>query len=240
MRDWKLTCEWLVKKLKTIDDLNICNIVNIEQSETRLQELGLDLRALLEVIAKTTAERNRVTANHPRGSLGFFTYAEGNRFLRDVLIVGGAWLKDESLHLEGIRSANGQIRVLFQNVHRSCDIAINPRAISEKKNGSVTVCQTNKAEFDQLQLALNNPNESYLQRIAPINGQQVYYLMMDLDGAVELSKPVITDGKFSNFLERIFITEGDQVLNVDRKQDEQDTTGVNTLEELNKLVTPKL
>lgn len=228
-----------MKKLKTIDDHNFCNIVPIEQAEGRLQELGLDLRALLEVVSKTIAERNRVTDNHPRGSLGFFTYAEGNRFLRDVLVVDGAWLKDESQHLEGIRSADGQFRLLFQNVHRACDIAINPKAISEKKNGSVTVCQTNKAEYDQLQLALNNPNESFLERIIPVNGQQVYYLMMDLDGSVELSKPVITDGKFSNFLERIFIVEGNQIPKIDRKLDEPDTIGVNPLEELDKLVTPK-
>lgn len=220
-------------------DFGVTHVVELEQAEARLTELGLSLRGLLEVIAKTIAEQNRITANHPRGALGYLTYAEANRFLRDIFVTGdGLWKKDETHHLEGICSSDGKIRVLFQNVHKACDSHIDPKAISEKKSGSVTVCQGNRFELEQLKLNLNDPN--FVQTLKPApESQQVYFLMMDLDGSTELSKPVISDGKFSDFLERIFITKGNQPFNIAPKSEEPDEQS--TLEqELNKLVTPKI
>jgi len=35
-----------------------------------------------------------------------------------------------------------------------------------------------------------------------------YYIMVDAKGAIEVSRPVIEDGRYSGFIERIFVSDG--------------------------------
>lgn len=219
------------------------SIVEIDQADARLTELGLSKLLLLEVVQKTITERSFVTATHPKGYFGSVSYNEGNRFLRDILVATGLWEVDTSQHLEGVRNIDGSIRILFQNVYKACDPLVNPKALSEKGNGSVNVCKGNEQEFYQLslQLGIHPPVNENLTQVDQTQ-QQVFYLMLDAQGAAELSKPTIskTALKFDFFLERIFLRQAGELLTLEATTpllNESDATEFE--EKLNEMVTPR-
>jgi hypothetical protein len=57
---------------------------------------------------------------------------------------------------------------------------------------------------------------------APASAFAFYYLMVDEQGAVELSRPVVKNQTFSAFIDRIYLSSGDDFDGMARSFDEDD------------------
>ncbi|NQU57811.1 MAG: hypothetical protein HQ513_11290, partial [Rhodospirillales bacterium] len=98
--------------------------------------------------------------------------------------------------VEAISNETTKVKVVFQNVDIACDDSKKPQPRSGKGAGSERVAMPNLF--------------GVLPEYAPTQegGWLVYYLMVDANGASELSRPVIKGKKFAAFPERIYLSLG--------------------------------
>ena len=123
---------------------------------------------------------------------------EGVFALRDEFL-GKEWGKYSCSCIEGIVNGKKKIVVGFTNVDTACKDEISPQPISPKGLASKRACSgdidsSGQNEYGQLPLF---PSRSLF-----------YYLMVDKHGNAELSSPLIRDGGFSAFHERIYLRKG--------------------------------
>lgn len=163
-------------------------------ADQRLHELELDRLGLLRVRDVATAERANATNFHPANSPGTLSYHHGTWALREQY-VGKEWALDRSDGIEAIVNAELNVKVAFCNVDLACDDNHIPKPRSEKGAGAERASGT---------------LFPHLPHFAPRQdgGQKLYYLMVDQNGAAELTRPVINGGTFSAAIERIFLSDG--------------------------------
>jgi hypothetical protein len=178
--------------------------------DRRLHEMDLSKDGLVEVIRRAAGAYRDSTLNDPANAAGQFSYIFGTRALRDIHL-GTLWVLDRRDSVEGIRHADQQLKIVFQNVDCACDANKSPRPRSPKGAGSERACEGNQGHlFGEL--------PQYV--VGQIDGFAIYYLMVSINGQevrAELSRPVIKDQTFASFVERIFIVDDDQL-------DESDVT----------------
>ncbi|MFO1048095.1 MAG: hypothetical protein U1E52_09385 [Geminicoccaceae bacterium] len=164
--------------------------------DRRLRELALSRGSLLVVRDVALNEAANATPNHCANAAGTFSYQHGTWALRDQF-AGLRWTVDRADGVEAIFNKDLNIRIAFQNVDRACDDEIAPAPRSEKGAGAERLCQGNGL-FGQL------------PRFAPVPFDKcaTFYLMTASDGACELSRPVITNGAFTAYVERIYLSDG--------------------------------
>ncbi len=165
--------------------------------EPRLKELGLTSSGLRRVRDVALGARNNATAFHPANAAGTFAYQVGVWCLRDEFVTTKGWKTERPGGVEAIVSQNLEIRVAYANVDRCCDAAYDPNAISDKGAGAERLCQANL--FSSL--------PSFAKQQSS-NDVLLFYCMVDLKGAVELSRPVIIGKSFGPCVERNFISKG--------------------------------
>lgn len=164
--------------------------------DPRLVELQLGpLTRLLKVVAVAISASADATAFHPANAAGTFSYQHGTWALRDEF-VGDAWLLDRPDGVEAIRNDAIKAKIIFANVDVSCNDKHKPKPRSRKGAGAERVCGGNL--FGSLpEFAPRQPE-----------GWATYYLMVDENGAAELTRPVIKNGTFISYIERIYLSDG--------------------------------
>jgi hypothetical protein len=160
----------------------------------RLKELGLDLDKLLQVRRIARDAYLRATPDFPANAAGTFSYQYGSWALRDQC-VDQDWQLDRCGGVEAIRHDGLGIRVAFCNVDVACHENPTPKPRTDKGAGAERLSQ---------QVFPGMPVYSS----APVV-ELLYYFMLDIEGRAELTLPKIQAGKFVGFVERIYLSEGD-------------------------------
>lgn len=163
--------------------------------DRRLTEIGLRRDGLLRVVIEALSSAADATPFHPANAAGTFAYQSGTWALRDAF-VGDAWQVDRSDAVEAIKNDALKIKIIFANVDLACDDDQPPKARSRKGAGAERACSGNLF--------------GYLPQYAakPMAGWATYYLMVDADGAAELSRTVIKGSNFDTPIERIYLSGG--------------------------------
>ena len=163
----------------------------------RLAELGLSRDGLLRARDIAMNGRDNTGPYHCANSPGTYSHHEGVAGIREQF-VGAVWELCRSDGIEGIRHAENRMKVGFQNVDIAHNLLHDPRPRSEKGSGAERAAEGNL--FGDL--------PRHYKADAVSAGTPLYYLMVAPDGACELSLPIIRNGKFDGFVERIFLDDG--------------------------------
>lgn len=170
----------------------------IEDVNARLTELGIDRNVLLEVRDVAMAGSGNATAFHAVNAPGTFAYQDGTWALRDRFVKPeGEWEVDRTHGIEAISNSTRSIKIAFANVDVACSDTQKPKPRSKKGTGGEKV-------FGHDLFA------GALPEYAPVpkDGLAGYYLMVDSKGACELTRPVVKNGTFSTYVERIYLSAG--------------------------------
>ena len=164
----------------------------------RLEEFGLTKDGLLRAADKAENARWSATKSYPAGAPYTLAYMEGISALRNEFL-GKKWKKYCCRGIKGISDHQEITAAGFTNVHLACKDEILPQPISPKGLASERACSgdidsSGQNEYGQLPLF---PSRSLF-----------YYLMVDKHGNAELSSPLIKNGEFDTFNERIYLRKG--------------------------------
>lgn len=163
--------------------------------DSRLTELDLRLSPLLQVrnIAMDAAGSAQ-TPFHCANAEGTMAYQQGIWAIRDQF-VGDLWKVSRMGGVEAIVNESKKLRVSYCNVDSACQDAASPKPRSNKGAGAERVSDILFAELPE-----------YAE--VPTGDWALYYLMVDRNGACELSRPIIRSGTFQSCVERIYISDG--------------------------------
>ena len=163
--------------------------------DLRLSQLKLTRKGLLSARDVAVQERANATAFHCSNAPGTFSYHQGTWAIRDRF-VDKDWAVCRLDGIEGIRNQGLKIKVAFSNVDLACDDNHTPKPRSEKGAGAERAASAGL--FDHL------PHFAP----APTGDVALYYLMVDQDGAAELTRPIVSNGTFTTAVERIYLSSG--------------------------------
>jgi hypothetical protein len=164
-------------------------------ADLRLKQLELTREGLLAARDVAMNERANATNFHPSNAPGTFSYHHGTWALRDQF-VGKRWIVDRSDGIEVIRNEDLKLKIAFCNVDLACDDNRIPKPRSEKGAGAERA--SGATLFGDL--------PHYAPR--PVGDGMLYYLMIDQNGAAELTRPVVGGGTFIAAVERIYLSSG--------------------------------
>jgi hypothetical protein len=164
--------------------------------DQRLNQLDLTRKGLMEARDVAMNERANATDFHPSNAPGTFGYHHGTWALRNQF-VSERWVVDRSDGIESICNDDLKLKIAFCNVDLACDDNHIPKPRSEKGAGA--------------ERASGTPLFGSLPQYAPrlIGDSMLYYLMVDQNGAAELTRPVVSGGTFLAAVERIYLSSGD-------------------------------
>jgi len=163
--------------------------------QPRLKELTLSKNKLLEVRDIAVHEGSNATLFHAANAAGTYSYHGGTWALRDRF-VGGDWVLDRSNGVETIRNDKLKVIVAFSNVDLACVDNHIPQPRTKKGSGAERAMAG----------GLFGDLPHYAPR--PKGEWQFFYLMVDENGAAELTRPVVRGGKFVAAVERIYLSDG--------------------------------
>jgi hypothetical protein len=161
--------------------------------KARLEQLELSRETLLRIASIALNEGRNATPYHAANAAGTLSYQHGTFGLRNE-IVGERWKVDRPHQIEAIYNEELKIRVVFSNVDLACNDDHLPKPRSAKGSGS------EQASVGNL-FGDNLPHYSRLEA----HKIKTFYLMLDEAGACELSVPIVKDGTFISYVERIYI-----------------------------------
>lgn len=163
--------------------------------EPRLKELALTREGLLEARDIAIHESGNATPFHAANAAGTYSYHGGTWALRNRFI-GGDWIVDRSDGVEAIRNEKLKVKVAFSNVDLACNAAHMPKPRTKKGAGA--------------ERAMGGGLFPDLPRYAPrqTGEWQFFYLMVDAEGAAELTRPVVRGGTFVAAIERNYLSDG--------------------------------
>lgn len=153
---------------------------------------------LLKVRSIAVAASADATPFHPANAAGTLGYQHGTFALRNEF-VGDVWRLDRLGGVEAIVNPTLKIRVVFSNVDVACSDTMKPKPRSHKGAGAERVCMGNL--FGSLPEFAPTPRD----------GWATFYLMVDEKGAAELTRPVVERGTFNAYLERNYLSNGDDL-----------------------------
>jgi hypothetical protein len=164
--------------------------------DRRLAELDLTRAGLLMVVAAAVSASADATDFHPTNARGTLAYQHGTAALREEF-VSERWSIDRSDGVEAIRHDESKMKVIFSNVDRACNDDEKPKPRSRKGAGSERACVGNLLFESLPEYAPRQPD-----------GWATYYLMVDENGAAELTRPVVKNETFVAYIERIYLSDG--------------------------------
>lgn len=174
---------------------------NADESDLRLKELGLRKALLVKVAEAAHLARLNTTPNHAVNAAGTYSYHEGIRTLRDLL-VGADWRASRKDNVEYIENKKLNVRVGFCNVTYAASTVHDPDPVSPRKSATSAACYANNQQYGLDFGSINNLTDV----------PKTYYLMVGTDGTAELSLPLECEsGKFSELVERIFVVTADDL-----------------------------
>lgn len=163
----------------------------------RLAEFGLVPEQLLAVAKVARAWSDDASPLMPANAPGTLAYIFGVQELRQQ-VVGRDWVGDRTHGIEAVINRALGIRIAYQNVDQAGDVHFPPSPRSSKGSASESLCGV--PLFDHAGVDVGP-----LTGVLP-DGIPTYYVMVGEDGSVELSHPVISDGSYKEFHERILIS----------------------------------
>jgi hypothetical protein len=164
--------------------------------DDRLRELGVMREQLMAVRDAALAAAAEATPFFPANAAGTFAYFYGTQQLREQF-VGADWRIDRTDGVETVVNEKLNLKLGFQNVDLACDEENLPRPRSPKGAGAERACTGNL--FGHLPHDTPKPDDSE---------PATFFLMVDQDGATELSRPVVGKRGYLGFVERIFLFDG--------------------------------
>jgi hypothetical protein len=165
--------------------------------ESRLADIKLHKPGLLKVRVVALTAAADTTAFHPSNAAGTMAYQQGTWSLRNEFVVAeGPWRVDRTDGVEAIKNEADKVKVVFANVDVAANLMHDPKPRSKKGAGAERVFEPNL--FGSL------PSYAPEQQ----EGWSVFYLMVAENGAVELTQPIVQDGTFTAYVERIFLSDG--------------------------------
>jgi len=174
-----------------------------EDAHAKLKDMDLEAGKLIRAAIAAIGQANNVTRNFATNAWGTFAYHYGLAELRNQF-VGPHWRIDRSEGIESIVNDAKMLKVTFQNV----DIAMgkdDPKPRSPKGAGAERACEGNLDLFPDYPV--------YVPVVA--EKHELWSLMVDDSGNIELSRPVVLKGTFVCG-ERVFIADADDWMDVDR------------------------
>lgn len=164
--------------------------------DARLHQLGLDRSRLVKVRNMARSASADATPFHPINAPGTLAYQHGTFGLRDEF-VGRGWELARPEGVEAIFNIKANAMLAFANVDVACNDFNEPKPRSRKGSGSERVAQGSLFGVSLPQFAPRR-----------LGGTTLFYLMVDDEGATELSVPVVENGTFVAYLERNFLLSG--------------------------------
>lgn len=165
-------------------------------TQRRLADFGLAAEQFEEIARAARTWADDASPLMPQNAPGTLAYIFGVQELRHQ-IVEGDWEVDRACSIEAVLNRKLGIRIGYQNVDRACDPAFPPNPLSAKGSAAEIICGPTLFEHAGVE---PGPLTGVKQ-----DGIPTYYVMVGEDGSVELSHPVIKDGSYKHFHERIFI-----------------------------------
>ena len=164
--------------------------------ELRLADFGLTIDQLTAIadVARTWAED--ASPLMPQNAPGTLAYIYGVHELRNQ-ILGDDWEVDRSCSIEAVINRRLKMRIAYQNVDRSCDPDYAPNPRTPKGSGAENI--TGPTLFEHAGVE-PGPLTGIEQDDIP-----TYYVMVGEDRSIELSHPVVKNGSYKHFNERIFV-----------------------------------
>jgi hypothetical protein len=142
---------------------------------------------------------------------GTLAYQHGTWALRDSFInTAGEWECDRPGGVEVIRNSSIGLMVAYANVDIACVDGHSPKPRSRKGAGAERVAV----------MGLFGVLPEYSAEPKP--GAHLYYLMVAESGAAELSLPIVKDNTFVSCVERIYLSDGDDLDRIARSFDDGD------------------
>ncbi|WP_299481977.1 hypothetical protein [uncultured Roseibium sp.] len=167
----------------------------LAEIETRLADFGLVRDQLLTIARTARAYADDASPSMPLNAAGLLSYIYGVEALRQQL-VGPDYFPDRTCGIEGVIHRDRSIRLAFQNVDKCC-VDMPPIPRNEKGGGAASLSAPSLFVHCGIEVG---PLTGVRQ-----DGVLTYYVMVGLDGSVELSCPIIDRGKYVDWHERIFI-----------------------------------
>lgn len=164
--------------------------------ERRLQDWGLTKGQFTEIAKVANTWAADASPLMPLNAPGTLAYIFGVQELRRQLIDGN-WHADRSSGIEAVLNRTLGLRIGFHNVDRACDPIFPPHPRSSKGSASENLCGPNLFQHFGVE-------PGPLTAVTD-DGITTYYVMVGEDASVELSHPVIFDGTYRHFHERICI-----------------------------------
>lgn len=178
------------------------------EADARIQEIGLDRNALIRVAAVAIGQANNVTRNFARNAWGTFAYHYGIAELRNQF-VGSTWATNVADGIESIVDEASKRKVTFQNVDQAMGKG-DPKPRSPKGAGAERASEGNLPLFPEAPKFATADTGAY----------ELWALMVDEAGNLELSRPVIQGGTFSICRERILLAEATEWLGPDARSED--------------------
>ena len=170
-----------------------------EAVDARLAELFVDITQIIAVGQTARAYADDASPSMPLNAAGMLSYIHGVGALREQL-VGKHFVLDRACGIESVVSRDRTVRIGFQNVDKCC-VEMAPLPRTEKGSGAEALSGPNLFEHAGIE---SGP----LTGVKP-DGILTYYVMVGVDGSIELSCPVIEKGKYVAWVERIFVYSPD-------------------------------
>ncbi|THH34287.1 hypothetical protein E4Z66_18995 [Aliishimia ponticola] len=188
---------------------SIATVILKEQDhiETRLCQLTLERQRLISAGASGMSGRGMAGAMHGKTSAGQYTFHECLAGLRAEYIGVNGWELYYDGGLEGIVNNDLNVIVLVKTADRCCSDSRRPKtgdfgAKSEKVCEGASLFDHAGVDLPAV-VTLPSPKSSNLRT----NRFSVFYLLLDPEGRMELSMPVIEDSKIRGFIERIYLVQ---------------------------------
>lgn len=167
--------------------------------DIRLAELFVETAQIIAVGQTARAYAEDASPSMPLNAAGMLSYLHGVGSLREQF-VGEYYVLDRACGIESVVSRDRTVRIGFQNVDKCC-VEMPPLPRSEKGSGAEALSGPGLFEHAGVE---SGP----LTGVKP-DGISTYYIMVGLDGSIEMSCPVIEKGKYVAWVERIFIYSPD-------------------------------
>lgn len=164
--------------------------------ERRLADFGLVKEQVLAVADVAKRWADDASPLMPLNAPGTLAYIHGVAELRRQFLAV-EWMIDRTSGIEGVINRTLGIRVVFQNVDRACDPILKPHPRTSKGAGAESISGPTLFEHAGVE-----PGPLVAVKL---DGLTTYYVMVGEDGSVEFSCPVVENGMFVAFPERIFV-----------------------------------
>ena len=163
----------------------------------RLADFGLFSEQILSIAETAHSRELDASPLMPVNAPGLLKYIYGVETLRSELLDDEEWSMARINGVEVVINRQLKVRIGYHNVDKACDPLFPPHPRSSKGKTSEKMSGPTLFEYYGVE---TGPVQELKE-----NGMTTFYVMVGEDGSVELSNPIIEDGRYIAFAERIFV-----------------------------------